>query len=340
MMSICLVMIVKNESKAIKRCLDSVKDQVDYWVISDTGSTDDTEKIVKETLKGIKGQYLHHKWENFGANRTKVFEAARGKTDWCLLLDADFEVKGNFDNLDVQTADALLVRFEGDLSWRLPLITNNNMNFFYEGFVHEYLACLEPFRRENYDGITIVHHGEDSPDSETRIERNLELLLGQKESARKCFYLAETYRQKGDVDNALHWYHQRISWGDWPEEVFYSMWRIGELRKDVPMLLEAWQHSPHRAEPLHTLQWLFRETEKWDLAILFGKEAEGILQPEGLFVHGQVYQYLVLFELSISYARKGWFDTAEYYNEAVLERNPPASIVEQIEFNRGTYPKE
>lgn len=33
--TVSLVMIVKNESKIITRCLDSVKDYIDYWVICD-----------------------------------------------------------------------------------------------------------------------------------------------------------------------------------------------------------------------------------------------------------------------------------------------------------------
>jgi cellulose synthase/poly-beta-1,6-N-acetylglucosamine synthase-like glycosyltransferase len=35
-------MIVKNEGKVLRRCLESVKDHVDEIVIVDTGSTDDT----------------------------------------------------------------------------------------------------------------------------------------------------------------------------------------------------------------------------------------------------------------------------------------------------------
>ena len=41
-------MIVKNESAVIKRCLDSVKEIIDYWVIIDTGSTDDTKEIIQD----------------------------------------------------------------------------------------------------------------------------------------------------------------------------------------------------------------------------------------------------------------------------------------------------
>ena len=46
--SICLTMIVKNESKIIERCFDSVKDYIDTWCICDTGSTDGTQDIIKK----------------------------------------------------------------------------------------------------------------------------------------------------------------------------------------------------------------------------------------------------------------------------------------------------
>ena len=35
-------MIVKNESQIITRLFDSVISIIDYWIISDTGSTDET----------------------------------------------------------------------------------------------------------------------------------------------------------------------------------------------------------------------------------------------------------------------------------------------------------
>jgi len=44
--TVCLNMIVKNESEVITRCLKSVLPLIDYWVISDTGSTDGTQKII------------------------------------------------------------------------------------------------------------------------------------------------------------------------------------------------------------------------------------------------------------------------------------------------------
>lgn len=48
-------MIVKNESHVIKRCLDSVKDFIDYWVIVDTGSTDDTKNHTRDDARDYGG---------------------------------------------------------------------------------------------------------------------------------------------------------------------------------------------------------------------------------------------------------------------------------------------
>ena len=70
--TITLVMIVKNESKVITRCFDSVKDYIDYWVICDTGSTDGTQNIIISYFKekDIPGELHEDKWENFGYNRS------------------------------------------------------------------------------------------------------------------------------------------------------------------------------------------------------------------------------------------------------------------------------
>ena len=46
--TLCLNMIVKNESKIIRRLFDSVLPIIDCYCICDTGSTDDTVQIITE----------------------------------------------------------------------------------------------------------------------------------------------------------------------------------------------------------------------------------------------------------------------------------------------------
>ena len=47
MVTISLCMIVKNEEKILRRCLDSIKGLMDEIIIVDTGSTDNTRKIAE-----------------------------------------------------------------------------------------------------------------------------------------------------------------------------------------------------------------------------------------------------------------------------------------------------
>lgn len=85
MPNISLVMIVKNEEKHIRACLDSVKDYVDDIVIVDTGSTDQTVEIARSYRNA---RVYDYPWTNdFSAARN--FALSKSSSDWNLILDAD-----------------------------------------------------------------------------------------------------------------------------------------------------------------------------------------------------------------------------------------------------------
>ena len=86
MSTICLNMIVKNESEIIVDTLINLCSYInfDYYVISDTGSTDLTKKLIKDffNTKNIKGELIDHVWSDFGTNRSLALECAYNKTDY------------------------------------------------------------------------------------------------------------------------------------------------------------------------------------------------------------------------------------------------------------------
>ena len=83
-MTLSLCMIVKNEAKALPRCLKSVKNVVDEMIVLDTGSTDKTPKIAKK----FGAKVYHYEWCNdFSAARNEALKYVNG--DWILVLDAD-----------------------------------------------------------------------------------------------------------------------------------------------------------------------------------------------------------------------------------------------------------
>lgn len=62
MATICLNMIVKNESHLIEETLENLCQHINfsYWVISDTGSTDNTVELIENFFakKVSQGKYL------------------------------------------------------------------------------------------------------------------------------------------------------------------------------------------------------------------------------------------------------------------------------------------
>lgn len=84
MITISLCMIVKNEEKILRRCLDSIKELMDEIIIVDTGSTDRTKAIAAEYTDKL----YDFKWINdFSAARNFAFSKAA--CDYIYSADAD-----------------------------------------------------------------------------------------------------------------------------------------------------------------------------------------------------------------------------------------------------------
>ena len=89
--TLCLNMIVKNESKIIKRLFDSVLPLIDSYCICDTGSTDDTVSMIETYFKekNIPGKVVFEPFKNFCHNRNFAMQSAIGMSDYLLFMDAD-----------------------------------------------------------------------------------------------------------------------------------------------------------------------------------------------------------------------------------------------------------
>ena len=96
----CLLLIVKDEAPIITRALESMKNIFDYYIISDTGSTDGTPEVIAEwaAKNGKKGEVVYDKWVNFGHNRSLLKEYAYKNAplaEYFCWLDADEVVLTN-----------------------------------------------------------------------------------------------------------------------------------------------------------------------------------------------------------------------------------------------------
>ena len=266
--TICLNMIVKDESRVIQRCLDAVRPWIDHWVIVDTGSTDGTQGIIREHLKDIPGELHERPWVNFGHNRTEALELAKGKAVYTLVIDADevLIVEPGFE-MPLLTADACqTLHLVGDsgTSFYLTNIVHESLDWRYVGVLHEAITCDSAHAIEKLEGIVVkgLFDGARNTDPKKKYEQDAAVLeaalAGEPDNARYVFYLAQCYRDAGQLEKGLEAYERRVAMGGWAEEVWYALYQVAVLRErlggDFAPALEAYlrahQYRPQRAEPL------------------------------------------------------------------------------------------
>ena len=160
--TICLNMIVKNESHIIASTLKNILEhiKIDYWVISDTGSTDNTMEIIRAFFneRGIPGELFQDEWKDFGHNRTRAIEHAFNKSDYLFIFDADDLIFGNIPipSIDTFNKDIYRLPFENPPSYHRPILVSNRMKWKYVGVLHEYLVNIDPIKSDESTISSIV----------------------------------------------------------------------------------------------------------------------------------------------------------------------------------------
>ena len=318
--TLCLNMIVKNESKIITRLFDSVLPIIDCYCICDTGSTDDTIKIIQEyfTNKNIPGKVVSEPFKNFCYNRTFALTQCVNMSDYVLLLDADMVLEINdFDKNLLKTADSftLLQGNDSFFYYNLRIVKNNGL-YSYIGVTHEYINTpsnnISSELTKNQ--LFIRDHG-DGGSKHDKFERDIKLLIdGIKEEPnndRYHFYLANSYHDTGKYEEAIKMYQKRIELNGWDQEIWYSYYRIGNCYKNMGKISEAicaWMNAynylPERLEGLYEIIKHYRIISKHKLAELFYEIAKKILnknlkREKYLFLHNDVYTSKLYYEYTI-----------------------------------------
>ncbi|CAJ1446469.1 unnamed protein product [Effrenium voratum] len=88
---LALVMIVKNEARRIRETLMSVLEAADLAVILDTGSTDGTQRILREAASahGLRLELHSGPFEDFAAARNRALRLAGAQAEFLLMLSGD-----------------------------------------------------------------------------------------------------------------------------------------------------------------------------------------------------------------------------------------------------------
>ena len=361
MKTIGLCLIVKNESHVIKRCLDSVKRLIDYVLIVDTGSDDNTIEVINEWLSdnSMSGEVISEPWQNFAYNRSFALTKLREKEfiDYALMIDADevlhFEESFDFDNFKSNlTFDVYNVKTNmwGNYYER-PQITTNKKVCEYLGVVHEFLSLggLSVSSTSGFENRPIQDSARNK--SGNKFLKDIELLEeaiskekdGNWLKARYTFYLAQSYRDSGNPNKALENYLKRSEMGYWTEEVYISLHQSGNIMRDLSYpkeqvlqtYIRAQESNPKRGEALYAYLYYCRMNALHQQGYIIGKHAIGLEMPSGcLFTESWVYDYGILDEFSIIAFWSGNYKDSKEACERILSKdNIPEHIRNRVQQN-------
>jgi glycosyltransferase involved in cell wall biosynthesis len=223
---LALVMIARDEARAIARALESARPHVDRMIVLDTGSQDDTREIARAS-----GAQVHEfAWcDDFAAARNAAL--AHSDADWNLILDADEWIVGDGralgpDNLPAGGGGVLgEVRIENladqpgvegtAQSW-LPRILPRGVR--YEGRIHEQPAGDLPRRRLD---LVLRHDGYAAENLARKGARNETLLMAELQArpddAYLWFQLAKEHQARGRAAQAAFCFTEALRLA--PEDV-------------------------------------------------------------------------------------------------------------------------
>lgn len=275
--TICLNMIVKNEAHLIVDSLSKLTKKVsfDYWVISDTGSTDGTQELIRSFFQqlGIPGELVEHEWQDFGYNRSKALECAYGKTDYLLVFDADDELCGPF-TMPFLVADGYKLNFgdENGISYSRVQIVNNRKKWCYKGVLHEYIECLDTVcNYANLDGVYYIVSGKRGARSLDPQKYYKDALVLEKAHAkalaekddlyiRYAFYCANSYKDCDRPEEAIKWYKTTLTQTNWTQEkyiaclrIFENSLKLNKKEEALYYLVESFKYDNIRVECVYHL---------------------------------------------------------------------------------------
>jgi GR25 family glycosyltransferase involved in LPS biosynthesis len=352
--TICLNMIVKDESHIIEKTFDNLLSHIsfDYWVICDTGSSDGTQYLIKKYFasKGIAGELVQHEWRDFGYNRTEALKAAHKKSDYILIFDADDSIHGEFKLPAKLTKDFYKLQFGKGFTYYRPLLVTAHKHTSFVGVLHEYLNLNEGTpTEENIPGNYYVESGRLGNRSKAgdkylkdalilKAAYEKEVATGGKLANRYAFYCAQSYKDCNKHDEAIEWYTLVADkMNSWVQERYYSCVTLGHLYKGKNEFFKAIEYylksdtfdTERKEGIIYACEVLKDKGMHMLVTMLYEKHQDYDRNPrDKLFMHRDIYDDVLEFNGAISYCMSGNVKKGyALFKEIIMRSIAPVQVI-------------
>ena len=271
-----LCIMVKNAGNEFRQVLEKNLPYVDRWTFLDTGSTDNTIKIIKDVMKDKKGKLYCEPFINFRDSRNRCLDLAGKSCKFNIMLDDTYTLQGNVrDFLTLIRSDQFATSYNifiksPDITYGSNRITRSEDELRYMYRIHEIIQ-----EKDNklvvqipFDQMWVHDYTNSYMNERTRNRNEMDIKLLEDEirenpdNPRHLYYLAQTYIGIRKWDKAVEYYQKRTehSVEGYREEVtdsylltaFYGHTELGwEWPKCEKIYLKCFHHEPSRADALY-----------------------------------------------------------------------------------------
>lgn len=307
-------MIVKNEAHVIEKCLATVKNFIDYWVIFDTGSTDKTQDLIRDYLKDVPGELHESPWVNFAHNRNEVLSIAKEKADFSLIIDADEQLilQPDFkwpdlskDMYNIIVRDLTLIE-----KW---FLINHEIDWKWVGVMHETIISDQIRSKELIEHAYIFSYNDGARSKDPqKILKDAQLLeqhlQNHPDDLRSRFYAGICYYNSAVYDKALHHFFLRSQTVGDDRELFMSFMMQGKIqqyfKKDASEIIKSYERAcaiaPYRAEPWFYLGVYYQELSNFEMSYQILKKAQTDVFFEPFYQEKEIYDWKLSYFLARS----------------------------------------
>jgi hypothetical protein len=363
-MSVCLLMLIKDESQKFTRAFESVVNLFDSYVISVCNQNGVVDSIADWMVKNEKqGEIIYQEWKDFGHNKSYLWNYARHKTcSYFLFLDPEdviltnetnlfsFPTKSHFDSL-VAFMDAkqdisifCLKHNANDILSIKPHLARNNQVYTWTYPVFEEISTGESLLLSDF--VSLSRKDKPCYSEPDFIPPFLDYLKSVPTDFKAMFYLAKLY-ETFDKDQAKEWYQKVCLYGT-DEYKYLALLYRGRLETEYEAKVSVWmlgtKIQPSRLECYYELMMLEYNKGTHHRAVCLARmiqleQNELKYDVKELYVEKNLYDWQFDFFLAIACYWAKEYELGLRANFRAL-RKAPQHISSQINDNLKFFPSE